>query len=234
PLGCVRLRPAARRPPAHDPGAAKRPGGRRQAGRQRASRDPRTRWHRAAAHLCVHGPRRRGPRLGVLAPPGEDQLAPVVSRVDRRFRRPGSGRAPAQGARRRRSAGTGGLSVSAVQLSSLETGPSLPEGFEYREDFVSGAEETELVSHIARLELREFEFHGYFGKRRVTSFGLRYDFNDMAVHEAAEIPDSLLSGRDRAPNSAALCRPPSRMRLSPNIRLARRSAGTAIGRFSAM
>ena len=88
--------------------------------------------------------------------------------------------------------------MSAVQLSSLETGPSLPEGFEYREDFVSGAEETDLVSHIARLELREFEFHGYFGKRRVTSFGLRYDFNDMAVHEAAEIPDFLLSVRDRA------------------------------------
>jgi alkylated DNA repair dioxygenase AlkB len=88
--------------------------------------------------------------------------------------------------------------MSAVQLSLMETGLSLPEGYEYREHFVSAAAEAELVSHIARLELREFEFHGYLGKRRVTSFGLRYDFNDMAVHEAAEIPDFLLPLRDRA------------------------------------
>ncbi|HEX6441976.1 MAG TPA: alpha-ketoglutarate-dependent dioxygenase AlkB [Stellaceae bacterium] len=88
--------------------------------------------------------------------------------------------------------------MSPEQLSLLEPISALPEGFAYREDFVSAAEEAELISHIAGLELREFEFHGYLGKRRVTSFGLRYDFNDMAVHDATEIPEFLLPLRDRA------------------------------------
>jgi alkylated DNA repair dioxygenase AlkB len=84
------------------------------------------------------------------------------------------------------------------QLSLLEPVSSLPEGFEYREGFVSAEEEAELVERLAGLELREFEFHGYLGKRRVTYFGLRYDFNDMAVREAEPIPDFLLAVRDRA------------------------------------
>jgi alkylated DNA repair dioxygenase AlkB len=88
--------------------------------------------------------------------------------------------------------------MSPEQLSLLEPVSSLPDGFEYREDFVSPEEEAELVSHIAQLELREFEFHGYLGKRRVTSFGPRYDFNDMAVREAAEMPEFLLPLRNRA------------------------------------
>ena len=94
--------------------------------------------------------------------------------------------------------------MSVEQLSLLEPVFGLPEGFAYREDFVSAQEEGELASHIAGLELREFEFHGYLGKRRVTSFGLRYDFNDMAVHEAAEMPDFLLLLRDRAAAFAGL------------------------------
>src|SRR4051812_8566011 len=94
--------------------------------------------------------------------------------------------------------------MSARQPTLLDPISTLPDGFEYRESFVSAAEEAELVSHITRLELREFEFHGYLGRRRVTSFGLRYDFNDMAVHEAAEMPDSLLPLRDRAAGFAEL------------------------------
>src|SRR5436305_7012712 len=94
--------------------------------------------------------------------------------------------------------------MSPEQLSLLEPASGLPNGFECREDFVSASEEAELASHIARLELREFEFHRYLGKRRVTSFGLRYDFNDMAVHEAAELPEFLLPPRDRAAGFAGL------------------------------
>jgi alkylated DNA repair dioxygenase AlkB len=94
--------------------------------------------------------------------------------------------------------------LSAEQLSLLEPVSALPEGFAYREDFVSATEEAELVSHVSALDLREFEFHGYLGKRRVTSFGLRYDFNDMAVHDAAEMPEFLLPMRYRAAAFAGL------------------------------
>jgi alkylated DNA repair dioxygenase AlkB len=96
------------------------------------------------------------------------------------------------------------MRMSAEQLSLLEPLSALPEGFAYREDFVSVTAEADLISHIAGLELREFEFHGYLGKRRVTSFGLRYDFNDMAVHDAADMPEFLLPLRERAAALAGL------------------------------
>src|SRR5205085_9849396 len=94
--------------------------------------------------------------------------------------------------------------MSPEQLSLLEPVSSLPDGFAYREDFVAPEEEAAVVENLAQLELREFEFHGYLGKRRAASFGLRYDFNDMAVHEAAEMPDFLLPLRDRAAAFAGL------------------------------
>lgn len=94
--------------------------------------------------------------------------------------------------------------MSVEQLSLLEPTSSLPDGFEYRADFASAEAEVELVERLAELDLREFEFHGYLGKRRVVYFGLRYDFNDMAVCEAERIPDFLLPVRDRAAGFAGL------------------------------
>jgi alkylated DNA repair dioxygenase AlkB len=94
--------------------------------------------------------------------------------------------------------------MSPEQLTLLEPKLALPDGLEYRADFVSRAEEAELVERLARLELREFEFHGYLGKRRVVYFGLRYDFNDRAVREATEMPGFLLPMRERAASFAGL------------------------------
>jgi alkylated DNA repair dioxygenase AlkB len=74
----------------------------------------------------------------------------------------------------------------------------LPEGFVYRAAVVPEAEEGELLARFAELPLKEFEFHGYFGKRRVVSFGLRYDFADREVHRVEPIPDFLLPLRERA------------------------------------
>jgi hypothetical protein len=51
------------------------------------------------------------------------------------------------------------------QLSLLEPELSLPDGFEYRANFVPVEEEAELVPHLAALDLKEFEFHGYLGMR---------------------------------------------------------------------
>ena len=95
--------------------------------------------------------------------------------------------------------------MSPEQLSLLEPPPlSLPHGFEYRANFVPVEAEAKLIERLAGLELREFEFHGYLGKRRVAYFGLRYDFSDMAMHEAPEMPDFLLPVRDRAAGFAGL------------------------------
>lgn len=52
-----------------------------------------------------------------------------------------------------------------------ETGPHLPEGFRYRPELISPADEKTLLARLRELPFREFEFHNYTGKRRVVSFG---------------------------------------------------------------
>ena len=94
--------------------------------------------------------------------------------------------------------------MEAVQLSLLEPADAVPRGFVYRPALISADEEAELVARFGDLELRAFEFHGYFGKRRVVSYGLRYDFADSRVRRAEEIPEFLLPLRDRAASLAGI------------------------------
>ena len=91
-----------------------------------------------------------------------------------------------------------------VQLDLLEPPSTLPEGFLYRPALISDGEEAELIAQFAGLPFREFEFHGYYGKRRTVSFGLHYDFGDMKVHESGPIPDFLLPARDLAAGFAGI------------------------------
>ena len=56
--------------------------------------------------------------------------------------------------------------------------PDIPNGFCYREDFISAAEETELAAHIAGVEFSSFEMRGLVAKRRVAFFGASYDRGD--------------------------------------------------------
>ncbi len=53
--------------------------------------------------------------------------------------------------------------------------PNLPEGFRYRLELISPSDEERLLAHVRELPFRDFEFHGYTGKRRVISFGWHYD-----------------------------------------------------------
>src|SRR4051812_41529302 len=86
-----------------------------------------------------------------------------------------------------------------MQLSLLDDAPTrLPDGFDYKAELITSGEERELVAGFASLAFRPFEFHQYFGKRRVLSFGLHYDFNERRVQEASPIPDFMLPLRDRA------------------------------------
>ena len=73
-----------------------------------------------------------------------------------------------------------------------------PEGFRYQAEVLPAEEERELVEHIRELPLKEFEFHGYVGKRRVISYGWHYDFGERKLQQAEEIPAFLLPVRDRA------------------------------------
>jgi alkylated DNA repair dioxygenase AlkB len=91
-----------------------------------------------------------------------------------------------------------------MQLDLWAPAPGLPEGFEYRPDLLSPAEEAELLGCFKQLEFKPFEFHGYLGNRRVVSFGLHYDFAGGGMTRAEEIPDFLLPLRDRAAAFAGL------------------------------
>jgi len=84
------------------------------------------------------------------------------------------------------------------QFSLFADGPALPEGFRYQPDVLSAHEEALLLPHLRALPFREFEFHGYTGKRRTVSFGWRYDFEQEALREADAMPAFLLPLRARA------------------------------------
>jgi alkylated DNA repair dioxygenase AlkB len=86
--------------------------------------------------------------------------------------------------------------MSQEQLSWLPE--PVPEGFVYIPDFVTRLQEQDLVEQFRQLPFKEFEFHGYQGKRRVVYFGYRYDFNASTLRPVEEIPEFLLPLRDRA------------------------------------
>ena len=75
---------------------------------------------------------------------------------------------------------------------------TLPEGFVYRPNIVSTAEEQSLLERIRELHLQEFQFHGYTGKRRVMSYGWQYDFNESKLRRTDDIPAWLLPLRQTA------------------------------------
>jgi alkylated DNA repair dioxygenase AlkB len=90
------------------------------------------------------------------------------------------------------------------QPSLFDPKPSLPEGFLYRPDFLSPDEERDLVREVGVLAFENFQFHGFLGKRRVVSFGWRYDFNDSQLRKADDMPPFLLPLRARAAALAGL------------------------------
>ena len=71
------------------------------------------------------------------------------------------------------------------------TREDFPEGFRYAPELITPEEEVELLARIGELPFREFEFHGYKGKRRIVSFGWHYDFGERTLRKAVDIPEFL-------------------------------------------
>ena len=79
------------------------------------------------------------------------------------------------------------------------------EGFRYQPALIDHAAEEALIERVRELPFQEFEFHGYTGKRRVVSFGWKYEFSGGGqLREAEEIPQFLLDLRSRATAFAKL------------------------------
>jgi len=85
----------------------------------------------------------------------------------------------------------------------------LPAGFKYQPDLISKETERTLVEQIAGLPLKEFEFQGFLGKRRIVSFGWRYDFNGGGLQRTEDLPTFLLPVREQAAAFAGM--PPERL-----------------------
>ena len=102
--------------------------------------------------------------------------------------------------------------------------PKMPEGFKYAPDVLSAEQERWLVEQIRPLPFKEFEFHGYLGKRRIVSYGWKYNYDTRTLEASREIPDFLLKVRDIAARFAG---------MSPDdlqqILVTEYSAGAAIG-----
>ena len=90
------------------------------------------------------------------------------------------------------------------QLDLLERASALPEGFRYQPDLIDRAEERGLVERLRALPLAPFGFQGFLGKRRVLSFGWRYDYNGGGLRQSEPIPAFLLPLRERAAAFAGL------------------------------
>jgi alkylated DNA repair dioxygenase AlkB len=99
-----------------------------------------------------------------------------------------------------------------------------PEGFRYQEEVLPRDEEQELVERIEKLPLKDFEFHGYVGKRRTHSFGWHYDFGQERLQPTDEIPTFLHKLRERAASFAGLA-----SEELPHALVTEYSPGTTIG-----
>ena len=99
-----------------------------------------------------------------------------------------------------------------------------PEGLHYQADVLPLDEEQELVQRIQGLPLKEFEFHGYVGKRRFLSYGWHYDFSQAKLQQAEEMPTFLRGLRERAAAFAGLT-----AEDLPHALITEYSPGTTIG-----
>ena len=92
----------------------------------------------------------------------------------------------------------------AEEQDSLPGLTDLPEGFQYCTDFIDPATERSLIGELQKLDFSPFQFHGFEGKRRVVSFGWRYDFNGGGLQKTDEFPRFLVPIRDAAAEAFGL------------------------------
>lgn len=85
--------------------------------------------------------------------------------------------------------------------------PLLPDGFMYVPDFISEAEEAELLRVIAGIELSAFIFQGFEAKRKSASFGVDYHFDSRKLTPGAPIPIAFQPLIDKVTNYLSLDQP---------------------------
>jgi alkylated DNA repair dioxygenase AlkB len=93
------------------------------------------------------------------------------------------------------------------QRELFPTRPSLPSGFVCAADFLTAREEAELLAAIGASTLEEARYKEWNAKRRIASYGGRYDFERNALLAAPPVPAFLQALRERV---ARWCGVPAR------------------------
>jgi alkylated DNA repair dioxygenase AlkB len=75
-----------------------------------------------------------------------------------------------------------------AQFALFADTPAIPDGLRYAADFIPVAAERDLIDHVAALPLQPFQFGQYEGKRRIASFGWRYDYSQRRLLPAEPVP----------------------------------------------
>ena len=75
--------------------------------------------------------------------------------------------------------------------------PAVPDGFEYREDFITAAEERELLDRIEALPFTQVEMRGVVARRRTAHFGWTYGYYSRRSEPGPPLPEFLQPARAR-------------------------------------
>jgi alkylated DNA repair dioxygenase AlkB len=78
-----------------------------------------------------------------------------------------------------------------TQFALFDDDQAHPAGLNYVREFISPPMERDLIARIRELPLMPFQFGRFEGKRKVFSFGYRYDFFSQRVEHAEPVPDWL-------------------------------------------
>jgi alkylated DNA repair dioxygenase AlkB len=84
---------------------------------------------------------------------------------------------------------TAGTQPQAELFSGTEA--LLPEGMIYQTEFLNPEEEAHWISVAASLPLKEMNYRGYTARRRVASYGGKYDFAAQRLEPSAPLPREL-------------------------------------------
>ena len=76
--------------------------------------------------------------------------------------------------------------------------PELPPGMRYAPEFLSRAQESDLLAILRQLPLAPMQYLQYTARRRVASYGGQYDFSAQKLQEAQPLPAWLDPLRERA------------------------------------
>ena len=78
-----------------------------------------------------------------------------------------------------------------IQAQLFATSPAAPPGFTYAPEFLGIAQEAQLLEVIRALPFEAAQYKEWRARRRIVSFGGRYDYSQNELHTAPPIPGFL-------------------------------------------